>query len=155
VTADRESLIAAAEAAIGCRLPDDYRAYLLAGQMPRSDEPGVALDYDTTEDAARVVYLDTYHRFADVGGGEDGPDLTARYRDTRGTMPAELLPIAEVLVVGYVCLGIRGEHFGKVYFWKHNAGNGPGDWDTVNEMFSTFAEYLTWLRQKAGVDGED
>jgi SMI1 / KNR4 family (SUKH-1) len=77
-------------------------------------------------------------------------DLLANYRTYRGRMPSWLLPIAEDPFGNQICLAIRGNKKGAVYFWDHEqeetgaASEEPGtsNLHLISHSFDRFIDSL-------------
>ena len=99
------------EAQIGGMLPEDYRAFLIAnngGAVSPTNFHISEAEGDST--------------LANFYGLHDGPTwarLDAAFVDYRGRISAWLLPIAADEGGNAICLGLTGEHRGRVYFWDH------------------------------------
>lgn len=103
--------LAAFEAQLGTQLPADYRQFLSAHN-------GGELVPD------EIVLPGERQPFASVDslfGLHDGPQsLEAVRENVEGVIPAEVLAFGEDVGGNLLCIGIRGNHRGKVFFWDHN-----------------------------------
>ena len=126
----QEVLVSGFEARIGCRLPEDYRRFLLAGPLRRSAE------------APENPYAEILESLYDLGGGDPEWDLAAEYGDRPEWLPAWFLPIGYAfgLVLG---LGLSGPERGRVFQW------GP-DEDAPAELGASFDDFLARTRARAG-----
>jgi hypothetical protein len=102
--------LTAFEARIGAALPADYRRFLLAhngGQFVPCE----------------IVLPGEAEPFASLGaafGLHDGADALDRVFDNvKDYIPAEVIAFAEDEGGNLLCIGIRGEPRGRVYFWDH------------------------------------
>ena len=73
----------------------------------------------------------------------------------REILPADVLAIARDPADNFVCLGVSGEHAGRVYYWSHDTGDGPGVWGSIGSMCDSFPEFLARLRDLAGGSTQD
>lgn len=97
----------------GISLPEPYRIFLSQqnGGLPNLGEfdvPGWG------ESVANSFYG------LCIGGVHD---IERAIESFRGAIPADVIPIGNDPGGNQICLGVKGERFGKVYFWDHN------DWD--------------------------
>ncbi len=121
--------IADFEASIGETLPADYREFLSACN---GGALGGRLCCPYGSDEANVCI---HH----VGGLRDSASmsLAARRRVYSGRIPSDLLWIMDDPGGNAICLGIRGPHRGKVYFWDHEEEPDPDEWDGQVETVET------------------
>jgi hypothetical protein len=134
--------VAAFEARIGHPLPGDYRAFLLTLNGGQPERPVFAIPPDNSD---LVRYFPGLH---------DGPyyhnlEYPQRtYRD-QNRMPPELVPIASDPFGNWVCLGVAGEHLGRVYFWNHEREadeDEPPTWDNLRLLAGSFTEFVAGLQ---------
>ena len=114
--------IAEFEASIGETLPNDYREFLSACNGGFLDGR-LCCAYGSDEESVCI------HR---VGGIRDDVarfSLAARRITYSGRIPSDLLWIMDDPFGNAICLGIRGPHRGKVYFWDHEEEPDPDEWD--------------------------
>lgn len=131
--------LAAFEGRLGVALPADYRHFFLAhnGGELAPDE---------------IILPGQAEPFASLGcafGLHGGPEsLDEVFDNVEGAIPAELVAFAEDVGGNLLCIGIRGEHCGKVYFWDHGRSS-PGDdqpgWDNITLLASSFGLFLAAL----------
>jgi hypothetical protein len=89
-------------------LPLAYKRFLLKSNGGTPDPP-----YFRTSVLAE---------FFSVNATDETYDLVENYRFLRETLPEELVPIARDGLGDVVCLAVKGENRGKVYFWDHEGG---------------------------------
>lgn len=133
--------LAALEARIGVRLPDDYRRFLLehnGGEpTPRcfrfADRTG-----PHTDGAVRA--------FAGIGSG-DSYDWDRLYRTfaAAGRVPPDVVPIAKDSFGNLVCIVVRGAHRGTVYFWDHELETDPASYENMDRVADSFTAFLACL----------
>lgn len=127
------------EARLGVRLPEQYRHFLLAhnGACIAPDEvilPGESEPFTILEQ---------------LFGLYDGADsLEATRRNVEGYVPNDAIAFAEDHGGNLFCLGIRGEHRGRVFFWHHEhsrPGVPSGDWHGMTLLAGSFTIFLAAL----------
>ena len=136
--------VAAFEAEIGATLPDDYRQFLL-----RSNGGSLGDKYELEE---------AYVIIGSVGGFREGYSLrSARgcYQGSPVRIPCTLLWIMDDPGGNAICLGLTGEHRGKVYFWDHDEEPYPDEWDgqvetagNIRLLANSFTEFVAGLRRR-------
>jgi hypothetical protein len=127
--ARQEALVSGFETQIGCRLPDDYRRFLLAGPLRRS-----------AENPANP-YVEVLESLYDLRGGDPDWDLVAQYDDRPGWLPAWFLPVGYAFGV-FMGIGLSGPERGRVFQW------GP-DEDGPTELGASFDDFLARARARA------
>jgi hypothetical protein len=126
--------LAAVEARLGVRFPDDYRQFLLThdGARPETNEFGIP----GTKGGSGV------NDFLSLA------QVVAEKERRRERVPPNAWPVAYAEGGNLVCLVI-GERAG-VYFWNHEleAEEGePATWDNMYLLAKTFAELLERIRK--------
>ena len=131
--------LAAFEAHLGAVLPADYRQFLLAHNggdflpdqiiLPGRSEP--------------------YAAIGSAFGLYDGPyALETVFRNVVGEVPADLLPFAEDAGGNLFCVGIRGAHYGRIYYWDHELST-PGaeepGWNNLTLLAGSFGTFVAAL----------
>tara|TARA_R110000868_G_scaffold42938_7_gene144876 strand:+ start:7271 stop:7717 length:447 start_codon:yes stop_codon:yes gene_type:complete len=119
------------EMAIGHRLPDDYRKFLIEHNggtpekylvcWPGSDEPS-------------EVWNDTM-------GLHDGPTysrLNYAYEGIKEYLPDGILPFASDPGGNYFCIGFKGDFVGKIYFWDHERSDSSESIELLSNSFNEF-----------------
>ncbi|MEG7378046.1 SMI1/KNR4 family protein [Bacillus subtilis] len=76
--------------------------------------------------------------------------MTVTYEEQ---IPDWIIPIADGDGGDQVCLGVKGEATGKVYFWDHELTNGVKDTFLVANSFSDFIQSL--FIEEASDDEDD
>lgn len=101
----------ALELRLGVSLPQQYREFLLAQNGGRPDLP----DFDVPNWGESIA--NTFYGVG-IGGSYDVEEAIDALDD--------VIPIDRVIPIGddpggnQICIGIRGEYFGKIYFWVHD-----------------------------------
>jgi hypothetical protein len=131
--------LAGFEARLGAALPADYRQFLLANN-------GGELVPD------EIILPGQGQPFASMGplfGLHDGPEsLEAVCDNVEGLIPAEVLAFGEDVGGNLLCIGIRGGHRGKVFFWDHNRsfpGEDEPGWSGMTLLAGSFEEFVAAL----------
>jgi len=136
-----EAAIAAVEAQLGIRFPEDYRRFLAEfnGAQPEGnvfDVPSMA-----EQSSVRVFYGAT---------GDEYDDLVLNWKVFLGRMPANLIPIAEDDFGNLVVISVAGCNTGRVFFWDHDREAPQGetaDYRNVHEVAQSFDAFLQQLRR--------
>jgi len=103
------SSVESVESRLGVRLPDAYRELLLVVSNGGEVEPVVSLEFPAVGLAA-------------ILGVERGDhlDIEARISEYKsGRLPEGLVPVADAEGGNLVCVSVRPEDFGTVWFWDH------------------------------------
>jgi SMI1-KNR4 cell-wall len=134
------------ELRLGTRLPEDYRKFLVECN---GGYVGGALWFTGPTPSGEEADAGVHH----VGGlrKERCFSLTWNQERYSGRPRSELLWIMDDPFGNAICLGVRGERRGRVFFWDHE--NEPGiDWDgSVNGaanlqlLAMSFAEFVAGL----------
>ena len=124
-----EQRVSEFEREIGYTLPSDYRDYLL---LHNGGTPS-PYHFDFGDGDGSLVN--------NMNGLHDGPSysrLDHARNSYRGRIPDHLLPIGYDPGGNEVCLGLCGEHRGRVYFWDHESG-------ALEEIAPSFTAFLDGL----------
>jgi hypothetical protein len=136
-----EARIRAFERALGISLPHDYRQFLLRSNGGRPDPAEFAITGEPLNPSGTIHYFFGIH---------DGPNynLGRKYAVYRERIPADLFPIAGDPGGNIICLAIRGDNVGSVYFWDHDyealEGEVP-DYSNVYFIADSFGSMLNNL----------
>ncbi len=121
------------------KLPVDYRDFLLKYNGGRP-EPN-CFDFKNTDDGSDVKLFYGFRKNYEYNLGKQ-----IELRQNR--LPIDLFPIAEDSGGNVICIGIRGEYSGKIYFWDHeleaDAGEVP-DFSNITLIADSFQEFLDGL----------
>lgn len=144
-----EAEIAKLELSLGCRLVEDYRSFLAACNGGYLSGELRFVEQSPSSDA---VETSIHH----IGGFREESHFSltwarAIYADR---IPDDLLWIMDDPCGNAICLGLRGAHQGRVYFWDHE--NEPDDdWDGTVEnagnivlLANTFSDFVAGLRPR-------
>ena len=129
------------EARIGSRFPEDFREFLLAhnGGCPSPDNfvfPGVTEPFTCL-----------HHTY----GLHDGPSyyrMDTAFENLREFLPIALVALADDPGGNEFCIGLSGEHRGRVYFWDHERAieeEGHSYFGNITLLADSFAEFLQRL----------
>ena len=144
------SKLLAFEHALGCRLPEDYRAFLIACN---GGFVGGSLWFTGPTPTGDRADAGVHH----IGGFREEPHFSLEWaRDCyAGRIPDDLLWVMDDPFGNAICLGVHGEHQGKVFFWDHE--NEPDEeWEGSVEgagnlqlLANSFAEFVAGLHPLA------
>jgi hypothetical protein len=108
-----ENTVAAFEHQLNIILPADYRNFLLThnGGYPKPNHFWIPNHPFPNQRSDLNIFL----------GFCPGSvyDIIITYDVYKGRMPEELIPIADDPGGNVICLAIKGENTGKIYFWYH------------------------------------
>lgn len=126
----------------GISLPVAYKNFLLShnGGHPKTEEFPIQKNLSDTH--ARV---DFFLCLKD----KDIYDITAWIGRYKKRIPSSMIPIAVDPGGNLVCLVVKGDHAGNVYFWDHEdeAGVGKEPWDkNLYFVANNFDEFVRCLR---------
>lgn len=138
------------EAHVGHRLPDDYRRFLIACN---GGYVGVrSFWFEGLSPDGREVGTGVHH----IGGlrQESYYSLFWNRECYEGRIPDALIWIMDDPSGNAICLGVSGEHRGRIYFWDHE-DEPDDDWDgrvetagNVELLANSFAEFVTGVRDE-------
>lgn len=140
-----EKHIKSFEKLIGNSLPRDYVSWLMLYN-------GGAPVIENTFELIDTLHInDNYESIKYFYALRDGTtnSLEVVYKDLINRIPKELISIADDPCGNQICLGIKGKHFNKVYFWDHEneamEANQEPWWDNVYLIANTFADFINKL----------
>jgi hypothetical protein len=141
-----QDAMAAFEAESGATLPDDYRWFLL------QSNGGCLRGHYCFENEAAFVRVNS------VGGLQGAHSLRAAracYQGHPVRIPRALLWIMDDLGGNAVCLGLSGQHRGRVYFWDHDEEPDPDEWHgevetagNIRLLAESFTQFVAGLRER-------
>lgn len=136
--------IAALEQRLGISLPVDYRQFLLSinGGQP---EPNAFPIRDNPRDTHGLL-----ERLFSLDEQDTNYDILDNAEVFHDRVPADLLPIAFDPGGNLICLAVRGENRGKIYFWDHSDECPPGrtpDYHNVYFVANDFNELIENLSE--------
>lgn len=143
-----EQELGAFEQAIGQRLPEDYRAFLV---NCNGGYVGGRYWYVGRNPAGQEVEAGVHH----LGGfrSEYPFSLTQRRRVYTGRIPDALIWIHDDPFGNAICLGVADGYRGRVYFWDHES-EPDEDWDGSVEsagnltlIANTFTAYVAGMAE--------
>jgi cell wall assembly regulator SMI1 len=140
------------EQKIEANLPDDYIQFLLkynGVRFKQDSYDGMLKPYSNIDGGAvRWFYTlaDSYNY-----------NLLKTCYMYFNRIPKQLIPIAEDGGGNQICLAVRGENYGKVYFWDHDWESDEGEEPTYSNVYliaNNFSEFLNKLYElKLNDDG--
>lgn len=132
--------LTAFERELGIQLPDDYCQFLLAHNGGDPDP------YCFDIDMGSFINGDSIQYFLGLVDGE--LYSISRYLNVyAGRVPNNFFPIAPCSGGDLVCLSVRGEDYGKVYYWDHNweVTEAEPDYSNVHLLADNFTAFLDML----------
>ncbi|WP_144624861.1 SMI1/KNR4 family protein [Bacillus velezensis] len=76
------------------------------------------------------------------GLNNNDANLIKLTRDLSEQMPDWIIPIADADGGDQICLGVKGDHVGRVYLWDHELTDGVKDTFLISNSFSDFIQSL-------------
>lgn len=130
------------EAAIGVALPADYKEFLLScngGELAPNifPVPGAKINSGV-------------NRFYGVLGDNLQNDLNYQRKIMFTRVPKNILPIGSDSCGNSVCLSLRNESYGQIYFWDHELESEEGECATFSNLFlvgNSFVDFLSKLKK--------
>ncbi len=127
----------ALEKKLDVSLPKQYRNFLLEQNGGRPDLPDFIVP-NWGESVANTFYG------VGIGGLYDLDAVLYRLDDV---IPIDrVIPIADDPGGNQICLGIRSEYFGKIYFWVHD----EMDEDEVRPLIEVAPSFEAFVKQTGG-----
>ena len=141
VPALTEDSLHALEQKYACRLPDDYRTFMLENNGGFPEPDCVTLKEDSRETASDVFC------FFAIGEERAGLSLDWHRETLSDRLPEQTLPIARDSCGNLWLLCVGGEQAGSVYFWDHGTYDTFDEtvldnWPRVAESFQEFRDGL-------------
>jgi len=136
---------------LGASLPADYRQFLIDCN---GGHVGGRLWFQGPTPSGEPADAGVHH----VGGFREESyfSLTSARECYEGRIPKDLLWIMDDPFGNAICLGVSGNHRGKVYFWDHESEPDPDEWDgrvetagNVQLLADSFAAFVGGLRPPA------
>ena len=140
--------LAELEAALGGPLPDDYRQFL---EMCNGGFVGGALWYEGPTPTGTSADAGVHH----IGGFRQETFFSLAWAQNcyAGRIPDVLLWIMDDPFGNAICLGLRGPHRGRIYFWDHEREPDPRCWNGQVEtagnltlIANSFTEFVAGLK---------
>jgi hypothetical protein len=136
------------EGALGAPLSDDYRQFLA---KCNGGYVGGAFWYEGPTPTGDPADAGVHH----IGGVREESHFSLAWNREcyAGRLPDDLLWIADDPFGNGICLGIRGAHQGRIYFWDHEMEPDPDTWDgkvetagNVTLIANSFTEFVAGLK---------
>jgi hypothetical protein len=131
------------EQQINARLPQEYVQFLLQynGGAPKKD---VYKMLEVNENSNEDETISLFYTLAE----DYNHNLFSKFNTFLGRMPKELIPIAIDPFGNQICLAVKGENYGKVYFWNHDWEHDEGEEPTyrnISLISNSFQEFVDKL----------
>ena len=143
---------------LNINLPEDYKNYLLkynGGHPIKDGYPMIeCIDNDPNDNNGDIAW------FYAIYDGEHNNFLKAHYRFKiwQKRMPDELIPIGRGSGGDKICISVKGNNYGKVYFWDHEQeayeGEEP-DYSNVHLIANSFADFINSLYETQLLEDEN
>ena len=127
-------------------LPEDYKSFLLEsnGGFPSFNR---FVFYETFEQGSCEILFS----LDDNSTSYKHLTLEANFRDLAKimSMPDEIFPIGQDGGGNYVCICLKGPHYGRIYFWDHEKENedeeGNITWNNLTLIAKNFTIFFNTL----------
>jgi hypothetical protein len=134
-----ESRLVEFERTCGLALPPDYREFLLEFNGGVPFPSSFWITEPTNASGVQQFY-----------GLHDGPSWLSIHtyaRNEASGVPAGILPIGDDGVGDWICIGIAGAHYGRVYFVDHEVHplDDPDSMKGITELAESFERFLANL----------
>ncbi|OJV94841.1 MAG: hypothetical protein BGO39_34035 [Chloroflexi bacterium 54-19] len=140
-----ESDVREFESLIKSRLPEDYRAFLLAHNGGEPD-PEVFFINESQGDDILAKFYGLYKE-------PKYSSLAWCFETYRGRMPSNIIPIGTDPGGNQVCLSIGGSDYGAIYFWDHEGIGETPPYENLYLLAPNFSAFLDGLTPN--IDDED
>jgi hypothetical protein len=130
------------EEKLGMSLPDDYRGFLL---RYNGGEP----ERNVSQTGSPRVGVHIFYGIIKRSSGEHWRDLLWHRHLLIDRVPTNILPIAGDEGGNQICLSLRPESYGWIYYWDHEleAEEGqPATFDNMSKINSSFRAFVQSLR---------
>lgn len=130
------------ETAIGKKLPDDYKTFLLTfnGGKPGSNEFPIP-------DQQNAAGVDLFYGILEK---REWGDLRLRRAELNDRVPKDVLPIGDASCGNVVCLSLQPKTFGQVFFWDHELEAEEGETAIFSNLFrigNSFSDFFESLKK--------
>lgn len=135
--------IAAFEAQHGITLPDPYRRFLIRQNGGR---PLENLHFVDSPDGPIDVGVNWFYG---LETGSEHDNLAHQVRFMHGSLPVELIPIAEASAGDLIVLKVSGDKLGSVWLWNHEwepEEGEPVDYRNIVLVSADFDELLQHMQ---------
>ena len=122
------------------KFPKPYKAFLLK-QNGGTPEKNI-FNFANGGEASIV------RGFFKINSSNSYDDLLSSIENYRNRMPNYYIPIADDTFGNNICLAIKGQNYGKVYFWDHENEVDDGETPTMDNMSllaNNFDDFLNSL----------
>ncbi len=135
------------------KLPEDYKNFLLThnGGYPEKD----CYSFIDVENASNLKRFLAFYDIKVDFHVQIYDDLVKEYLKLKDRIPQECIPIARDSGGNYVCLGIKGSEYGKVYFWDHEEEADEGEHPTFANMYLLANNFTDFINGLYSVDIEE
>ncbi len=130
------------EAAVGEKLPDDYREFLLTFNGGKPEDNEFAIPHGKNEAGV--------NRFYGLLDERQSGDLLHELEVMVSRIPEKMLLIGDDSSGNYICLSLRPDTFGQLFFWDHELEASEGDPATFSNLFfidSSFNDFFSKLNK--------
>ena len=143
-----EKAIRSLESDLGGTLPDDYRAFLV---RCNGGFCGGSLWFKGPTPEGEKADAGVHH----IGGfrRESYFSIQKSVECYKGRISSDLLWIMDDPFGNAICLGVKGPHQGKVFFWDHEEEPDPDEWDggvetagNVSLLANSFSDFVAGLQ---------
>jgi hypothetical protein len=129
---------------INAKLPQAYVEFLLQYNGGRPKQDAYHMIEPTHETLGLFEGVEWFYTLAE----DEIYNLQEIYKLYLDRLPKELIPIASDGFANQICLAVRGDNYGKVYFWDHDWEAEEGEEPTYSNVYliaNSFAEFIDKL----------
>lgn len=134
------------EEQLNVTLPEDYRNYLIQynGGLPKTNHFCIKSEGGDSR----------IHHVYGLNVGPDFQRLDLMFKIYTGRVSKSVLPIADDPFGNLICIGINNDIYGKIYFWDHEKEHNYNDTQQMEELSTSFTDFLLTLHECTIVDDE-
>ena len=127
------------ESMIGGVLPNQYKNFLLQFNGGRPESSVFKIEGLENNPVGKIQV------FLGIDREIESSNIDWNYDVFKGRVPSDILPIARTGTGDLICIGIKENKFGKIYFWDMVNETNEYDYSNVYYLRNSFDEFIADL----------